>query len=97
MIDDFNEYSNRNNLNITVTLNTYRITGDFDSFGLTLESLFLKRSNKYDIYYYDSVYTQKYGAYLLDLKKYLPKEHIEMYDSKLLSESCTYGEKLIGL
>ncbi|ORY31687.1 hypothetical protein LY90DRAFT_76374 [Neocallimastix californiae] len=61
-----------------------------------IESL-LKKSSKYDLYFYDNAYTQTYGPYLLDLKQYLPKEHIDIYNSELLSQSCEYENKLVGL
>jgi len=54
-------------------------------------------STKYDIYIFDNRYTNIYGPYLLDLKENLPKEYIEMYDSKILSETSYYKDKLVGL
>ena len=54
-------------------------------------------STKFDIYIYDSKYTNIYGPYLLDLKNNLPEEHIEMYNPKVVSEICTYKDKVVGL
>jgi len=54
-------------------------------------------STKFDIYIYDNRYTNIYGPYLLDLKDNLPKGFIEMYDSKIVSELCTYNDKVVGL
>eukprot|EP00833_Pecoramyces_ruminatium_P001529 jgi/Orpsp1_1/1175561/evm.model.c7180000054357.1 len=62
-----------------------------------VESLLIKKKDKYDLFFYDNAFTQKYGNYLLDLNDYLSKEDIEIYDSKLISEICTYENKLVGL
>eukprot|EP00833_Pecoramyces_ruminatium_P018892 jgi/Orpsp1_1/1192924/evm.model.d7180000096934.1 len=97
MVDDFNNYSIENKLNATLYLKSYTLSDKIDSFGALIESLFIKKTNKYDLIYYDNAYTQKYGKYLLDLKKYLPKEHIEMYNEKIISESCIFEDKIVGL
>jgi len=99
MINDFNEYSEKNNLNITISINihTNMDNKNFESFVDNVESLLNKKTNKYDIYYYDNAYTVKYGPYLLDLEKYLPKEHIEMYNSDIIEKTCVYEDKLVGL
>ncbi|ORX83231.1 periplasmic binding protein-like II [Anaeromyces robustus] len=99
MVNDFNEYSEKNNLNITVKINVHSTADlkNFESFAFSVESLLIKKSNKYDIYYYDNSYTQKYGPYLLDLKEYLPEEHIKMYNQEIVEKSCIYKDKLVGL
>ncbi|OUM60635.1 hypothetical protein PIROE2DRAFT_13540, partial [Piromyces sp. E2] len=99
IINDFNEYSEENNLNITININVHTNADytNFESFANSVESLLLKKTNKYDIYYYDNAYTVKYGPHLLDLKKHLPKEHIEMYNADVLEKTCVYENKLVGL
>jgi len=62
-----------------------------------VESLLKKQNNSYDIYLYSSTYTSMYGPYLLNLNLNLPKEHIEMYNSKVLKGECTYKDELVGL
>jgi len=69
----------------------------FEAYGSQVEQILKKKNNKYDMFYYDNGYTQKYGPYLLDLKKYLPKEHIDIYDPKILEMACKYDEALVGL
>jgi len=51
-------------------------------------------NNKYDLYIYNNKYTNIYAPYLIDLKKHLPKEYIEMFNSKVVKETCTYENKL---
>jgi len=97
MINDFNEYSTQNNLNIKLNLSVYKSSTIYDDFGSYIESLLRKKANKYDLYYYDVSYAQVYGEYLLDLKQYLDPSHIELYDPKIVSELCIYEDKLVGL
>jgi len=100
MVNDFNNYAKEKKLNITLNLKTFVSFLNFtnqESFGTAVEHLLNKKNNKYDLYYYDNAYTPKYGKYLLNLRKYLPKEHIEMYQPKLLEETCEYEDKLVGL
>jgi len=53
-----------------------------------------KNSNKYDLYTYSIQYTNIYAPYLLNLKKHLPNEYIEMFNSKVIKETCTYKNEL---
>eukprot|EP00833_Pecoramyces_ruminatium_P000322 jgi/Orpsp1_1/1174354/evm.model.c7180000049786.1 len=99
MVKDFNEYSEKNNLNITLNVNIYTSLDmkSFEDFADNVESLLRKKTNKYDIYYFDNAYTIKYGPHLLDLKNYLPEEHIKMFNSEIIEKSCLYEDKLVGL
>jgi len=59
-------------------------------------------NNKYDLYTFSNRYTDIYAPYLLDLKKNLPKEFIEMYNSEIIKGTCTYRneedeEEVVGL
>jgi len=76
-------------------------TDSFNSFKLFIESSLKKSNNTFDIYFFDNRYTSTFGSDLLNLKEFLPKEHIEMYDSETIKETCTYykndSEKLVGL
>jgi len=97
LIDEFNNYAIENDINIRISLNLFEYSDKYDTFGTLVEALLMKKTKKYDLFFYDSSYTQKYGKHLLDLNKYLPKEHIEMYNKKIISESCMYKDKLIGI
>jgi len=50
-------------------------------------------NNKYHLYTFNNQFTNIYAPYLLDLKKHLSKEYIEMFNSKVVNETCTYKNK----
>jgi len=54
-------------------------------------------NKKYDIYLYESEYTNIIAPYLIDLNNILPKEHINLYDTKVVSELGTFKNELISL
>ncbi|KAL6631985.1 periplasmic binding protein-like II [Neocallimastix sp. 'constans'] len=100
MINKFNNYSKENNLNITLHFNYYsRINstnnvGDYES---QLDILFNRHSQKYDIIFYDNIFSRRYGPHLLNLKELLPNEHINLYSDNILSKTSLYKDKLVGL
>jgi len=96
----FNQYAKEHNLDLELSLNLYtseNSTRFVDDFGSTIESLLKKGSTKYDIFFYDIMYSPRYSPYFLDLRDWLPKEHLAMYSSGVAAESCTDGEKWVGL
>eukprot|EP00833_Pecoramyces_ruminatium_P013528 jgi/Orpsp1_1/1187560/evm.model.d7180000058609.1 len=98
--DEFNNYSIKNNLNITVNVNlmsSLNSTGDVTDFASMIESLLLKKNKKYDLYFYDNFYTSRFGKYLLKLDNYISEEHIAKYNPQVISEACLYKNKLVGL
>jgi len=112
--NDFDEYAEKNNLNIEIEVEMTKFVNPSDSYTgfKTLVESFLKKSNNitstndgkhFDMFMFNNKYTNIYGPYLLDLKKHLPEEFLEMYDSKIVKESCTYEnkydktEELVGL
>lgn len=56
-----------------------------------------KKSNKIDIYFYDSIYTPRLGQYLLDLNEYLSEEYIEIFSNGYNSKAIFYNDKIVGL
>jgi len=98
MVKDFNDYSEENNLNITLELEMVdKVNNQFDSYSAYIETVLQKKNNiKYDILIYDNSYTQKYGPHLLDLKDYI-KDDVSMFDDILIKDSCTYKDELVGL
>jgi len=97
MINEFNEYAEKQNLNIFIQMRVTEKTETFEAYGTMVEQLLKKKNNNYDLYYFDNAQTQKYGKYLLDLRKYLPKDHIEVYDQDILEMTCEYNKALVGL
>jgi len=62
-----------------------------------LEHLFKKRSDKYDVILYDNMYSPRYGPYLEDLEKWLPKEHLAMYADGITKQTGFYKNKWVGI
>jgi len=98
-VDTFNKYSKENNLNVKINLE--QITEKNPHYtlynnGYIIENL-LKKSTKYDIYFFDNEYTQEYGPYLLNLKDHIEEKHINMYNPEILSVIAYYNEHLVGL
>ncbi|ORX82997.1 periplasmic binding protein-like II [Anaeromyces robustus] len=99
MKNDFNKYSEENNLDIEVSYVYYSsenctiYTADY---GSTIEHILKKKSEKYDIYYYDVMYSPRYSQYFIDIKDYIP-EHIKLYSPGIASDICTYNGKWVGL
>lgn len=62
-----------------------------------IKSFFKKKSSKYDIYFYNNIYSSNYGDYFLDLYENLPKSHLDMYNNDIIKNSCVYNDHLIGL
>ncbi|ORX85072.1 hypothetical protein BCR32DRAFT_242070 [Anaeromyces robustus] len=100
MVNEFNNYSKNNNLDINIHLTALlqnNFTSTFTDYETFLDYLFTKKSNKYDLIAYDNVYKMRYGPHLLDLKNILPKEHIDMYMEGVSNQTCIYNDKIIGL
>ena len=97
----FNEYSANNGLDINVKLTVLTPQTSstvIENYGGTIESLLVKGSTKYDIYFYYSAYSKKYAEHFVNLKEYLPEENIKGYDDNLLKETCSSKDgKLVGL
>jgi len=99
MINDFNKYAKDNDLDITLHLNLFSelnstsLVTDYESM---LDALFNKKSDKYDLVFFDNVYSVRFGPHLLDLYKIMPKDYIDMYMEGVASKTCLYKDKLIG-
>jgi len=100
VVRDFNTYAEKNNLNIKIdfniltTANSTRSINDFISF---LEAMHNRHSTKYDLIFYEFSELKNFNRYFLDLSKWLPEEHIKMFDSEILSKRCSMKNKLIGI
>jgi len=98
MIDSFNKYSKQNNLDITLSLDLYSsdnsttVVTDYESM---LDSLF--QSDSYDLFFYDNIYSVKFSPHLLNLKEWIPEEHINMYAQGIASQSCVHNNRWVGL
>ncbi|ORX80961.1 periplasmic binding protein-like II [Anaeromyces robustus] len=100
LANEFNKYAEENGIDITVNLDLItdsNSTQDIDDYGSLMETLFRRKSTKYDLYFYDDIYTIRYSSYMLNLKDYLSKEHIDLYSHVINSEAYTYKDRVIGL
>lgn len=100
LISAFNKYAEDNNLDIYLKLTILspnNSTSIINNYGSTVDSLLSKQSDKYDLYFYYDSYTKRYGPHFLYLDKYIPKEHINMYDNGIIENSCIYNNHIVGL
>ena len=108
---EFDKYAEKNNLNVTINveiMNYENPTSSYEKFKLLVESSLKKSNNihnisneenatKFDLYFFDTRFTNLYGPYLLNLKDYIPKEFIEMYNSDIIEKTSFYNNELVGL
>jgi len=97
---EFSEYAAKNNLNITIDLEVIKYEKPSDSYSYfksLVESLLNKNNIPYDMYFYDSRYTDIYSPHLLNLKHNIPDEYIEQFDSKIIKEAFSSESELVGL
>ncbi|KAL6612776.1 hypothetical protein U3516DRAFT_664139 [Neocallimastix sp. 'constans'] len=95
-VDEFNEYAQKNSLNITVKI--VLITpkdGSYD-FSNHLDSLFSKKSDKYDLIYNTARVMSFHAHHYEDLKKYLPANYSNQFHPEVYN-SCINKGRLIGL
>eukprot|EP00833_Pecoramyces_ruminatium_P010649 jgi/Orpsp1_1/1184681/evm.model.c7180000090536.1 len=99
-VDGFNKYAKENNIDIDLKmhlLTAYNFSITLENSNMMYESLLKKKRSKYDIYFYDSSWTQKFCPYFIDLRQYLEEEHINMYNKDIVSKTCLCQNSLIGL
>jgi len=99
MINEFNEYSKKNGLNITVELTLFsklNSTLEVLDYEAHLNTLFSRKSNKYDLIFFDHIYTTVFGPHLLNLKEIISQDHIDMYMEGIASQTCVYKDELVG-
>ncbi|ORX84161.1 periplasmic binding protein-like II [Anaeromyces robustus] len=100
LINEFNKYSEENGLDVQVNLNLIsKLNGTslIDGYGSMLETLLIKKSTRYDLFFYDNCDTFILGSHYIDLYDWLSKDHIDMYDMNIIKQTCFYNDKLVGL
>jgi len=100
VVNDFNAYAKKNNLDIHIKFNlltTTNSTRSINDFISLIDIMYYKHSTKYDLIFYEFSEVRNFDHYFLDLNKWLPEEHIKMYDHEILSKRCTVNNILIGL
>jgi len=82
--ESFNAYSKANHLDIDlkITMLMYKNTTlGRVSYDPTINSLIENQSSDYDMYVFDPVYTKKYSPHFVDLKDWIPEQHMNLYTS----------------
>jgi len=101
LIAGFNQYARERGLGISVELTILTpetSTKVIENYGTTIDSLLLEKSKKYDIYFYYSAYSEKYGDHFVDFYEYLPEEYIKPFDERILKETCSSKDnRLVGM
>eukprot|EP00833_Pecoramyces_ruminatium_P011589 jgi/Orpsp1_1/1185621/evm.model.c7180000094654.1 len=101
MVKEFNKYSRKNNLDITLELTLFNIYNstitDTEDYVSTLQSLFNKKNEKYDIFNYNIVHIMNLDSYFLNIKEFLSDDEINIYNPKILSSSYHDENKIVGL
>ncbi|OUM60151.1 hypothetical protein PIROE2DRAFT_14142 [Piromyces sp. E2] len=98
--NEFNHHSEKNNLKIKFEINSLSSdnstisTTDYES---SIETLLERKTPKYDLYFYDNIYTTKFGPYLLNLNDEIQKEIIDLYKPGIASQICVYNNEWVGL
>jgi len=95
LTDEFNEYSEQNNLNITlkhILFTSYNSTSLLKNYGESVDSLLNRQSNKYEIFMFDSIYSYRYKDNLIDFKYNIPKV-LDDYDSDIVYNLCNIRGK----
>ena len=99
IINEFNQLSKDQNLDISIKLNLLssgNSTTSSVNYEELLDSIFKRKSKKYDLIFYDNIYTSKFEPYLLDLNNLLPEEHIKMYIPGVITQIGYHNNKLVG-
>eukprot|EP00833_Pecoramyces_ruminatium_P006823 jgi/Orpsp1_1/1180855/evm.model.c7180000074881.1 len=95
-VDDFNEYSKKNSLNITLKINLITpLSGTYD-YNSLLETLFNKNSLKYDIIFSSARIAAKFADKFEDLNKYSSTDYSNQFHREVYN-SCLNEGRLIGL
>ncbi|OUM64133.1 hypothetical protein PIROE2DRAFT_9171 [Piromyces sp. E2] len=100
IINDFNNYSKENDLNITlnrVSFTYVNTTTSTNEYSTAIEYLLRSKSTKYDIFTMDTVYSPRFSKYVADLRLYISKELVEKYLQGNVSKNGIFEDKLVVL
>ncbi|OUM63392.1 hypothetical protein PIROE2DRAFT_10116 [Piromyces sp. E2] len=89
-----------NNFDIKVKLNLFselNATTEVKDYEEMLDALFSKKMEKYDIMFYDNIFSTRFGRHLLNLNGTISDELINLYKPGIASKTCLYEDKLVGL
>jgi len=91
MVDMFNKYSKENNLDIDVDLIFFgrtNLSSSITEYENTLESIFSKKNDKYDLIIMYELNVKEFGDHLLELDDYIPEEYKNYYSKGKSYKTC---------
>jgi len=68
-----------------------------DAYSSAIDTTLKKKTQKYEIFFFDNIDTVKYSPYFINLKKYIKEKHIAIFPEGLYSEAFSYNDILVGL
>jgi len=98
--NDFNEFSEQNDLNITlhrVSITPANTTFEVDDYAYNVKNILSKNLTTYDIFMANTIHTEYYGKYLADLKDYISSDLIEKYTKGISSKIGYFDDKIVAL
>jgi len=98
--DSFNNHSIENNLNVTLSINYFSMlnsTQNRQDLFSSIDYLLQRKSNKYDLYIFDSFFLKELYPHFIDLKEYLDNEYIDYYNNETIKYNYIYNGKWVGL
>lgn len=81
-------------MNLLTKVNFTTEVTDYETF---LDQLLIKKPDAYDIYFFDNIFTFKYGKFLENLNKLIPSEQINIYKYGVASKTCNYDGNWVAL
>jgi len=100
IINDFNKYAKENNIDVELSINLYTPSNSSliaNHYGNAIDYLLSKNSTKYDIIFFDPIYSSRFSPYLTDIKGRIPEDHLKLYSSGIASKTCLINNKWVGL
>jgi len=100
LIEDFNRYSKVNDLDINIDFNlltSNNISFSMINYELMVEKILINNSRRYDIIFFDNIYTKKYEPYLSNLNEFLSKDIMDLYLTGIASKTCIYNDRWIAI
>ncbi|ORX34621.1 periplasmic binding protein-like II [Piromyces finnis] len=100
IVDEFNKYSKKQNLDIQIELTILapeNSTSSIDDYASIVGTLLARQSTKYDLIFYYASFSEVYGEHFVPLNGLISEEHINMFDKNIISKTCTWNKKVIGL
>lgn len=99
-VEEFKTFSKKHNLNITFNLNlltSENFTVGVKDYEFFLDNLIQRKSTKYDIYFFDNIFTFKYGPSFENLEKYISKEEMNLFNYNIIKNTCMYNGNWVAL